>query len=131
MAAPRISAEVGTRAWDLWLGSQAAPSGPNAVPRTDVATAVRYTLQVLAEKAPGASVEVRVAPFGAVQVIEGSNHRRGTPPAVIEMGPDTWLRLASGLQTWSEAVGLGRIDASGESADLSAHLPLKRGPQVV
>ena len=125
MAPPRIATSEGMLAWDRWLQSQTNPSEQSAVSRADLATAVRYTLQVIAEKVPGASVEVRVAPFGATQVIEGSNHRRGTPPAVIEMAPQTWLRIASGLQTWHEAMMSALIDASGEHADLSPHLPLR------
>lgn len=131
MAPPRISDAEGTLAWDRWLAAQADPSEPRSVTRADLATAVRYTLQVITQKVPGASVEVRVAPFGATQVIEGSNHRRGTPPAVVEMAPDTWMRVASGLRTWDEAMGSGHIDASGESADLSPHLPLRRFVQEV
>jgi len=74
-------------------------------PRTATATAVRYLLQLLVEKAPGNSVEMRVPPFGAVQVIEGPRHTRGTPPNV--------------------AAAAGRIVASGVRADLSALLPLR------
>ena len=44
----------------------------------DRATAVRYLLQLLAETAPGNSVEVRVPPFGAVQV---RRRARGTRAA--------------------------------------------------
>ena len=64
------------------VSAAAAASGKPA--RTDLATAVRYLLQLLVEKAPGGSVEVRVPPFGAVQVIEGPRHTRGTPPNVVE-----------------------------------------------
>ena len=127
MAGRRISARDGGLAWEQWLQSQANPKDPSPVPRADLATAVRYTLQVITEKAPGSAVEIRVPPFGATQVIEGSNHRRGTPPAVVEMAPETWLRLVSGLQTWCDAVSLAQIEASGENADLSPHLPLSRG----
>lgn len=93
--------------------------------RTDLATAVRYLLQLLAEKAPGNSVEVRVPPFGAVQVVEGPRHTRGTPPNVIETDAQTWIALATGAQTWTDAVSSGRIHASGTRADLDGLVPLR------
>lgn len=95
-----------------------------ATDRTVLATAVRYTLAHLEAKAPGRSVEVRVPPFGAVQILEGTSHRRGTPPAVIEMDEDTWLHLATGSLTWADAVASARVNASGERADLGPLLPL-------
>lgn len=104
--------------------SQKADSGDSICPQNTLATAVRWTLQKLEERAPGRAVEVRVPPYGAVQVMEGTTHRRGTPPAVIEMSADTWLRLASGLLTWGDALGASQISASGERADLSTLLPL-------
>lgn len=93
--------------------------------RTDLATAVRYLLQLLAEKAPGNSVEVRVPPFGAVQVLEGPRHTRGTPPNVVETDPATWIAVATGQEEWTVAVSAGRIVASGVRADLSPLLPLR------
>jgi hypothetical protein len=91
-----------------------------------LATAVRLTLRTLAHDAPGRSVEVRVPPFAAVQCVEGPRHTRGTPPNVVETDPRTWLELATGALTWPDAVTAGRISASGNRADLSAHLPLLR-----
>jgi len=96
-----------------------------AAPRPATATAVRYLLQLLAEKAPGNSVEVRVPPFGAVQVIEGPRHTRGTPPNVVETDAATWIALATGSETWVDATSAGRITASGVRADVSALLPLR------
>lgn len=93
--------------------------------RSDLGTAVRYLLQLLAEKAPGNSVEVRVPPFGVVQAIEGPRHTRGTPPNVVETDPMTWIGLALGDQQWADAAADGRILASGVRSDLSALLPLR------
>ncbi|MFT4210648.1 MAG: sterol carrier family protein [Microbacterium sp.] len=93
--------------------------------RSDRATAVRYLLQLLEEKAPGHTVEVRVPPFGAVQVVEGPRHTRGTPPNVVETDPITWIALATGAQTWADAVAAGRILVSGTRADLHGLLPLR------
>ena len=88
-------------------------------------TAVRFTLEELAEVAPGHTVEVRVPPDGAVQVVEGPRHTRGTPPNVVETDPQTWLALATGDLTWDEALAEGRVHASGERADLTPWLPLQ------
>lgn len=103
----------------------AAVAAAETPARTDLATAVRYLLQLLAEKAPGNSVEVRVPPFGAVQVVEGPRHTRGTPPNVIETDAQTWIALATGAQTWTDAVASGRIHASGTRADLDGLVPLR------
>lgn len=94
--------------------------------RQDVATAVRWTLQALTDRAPGKSVEVRVPPFGAVQCIEGPGHTRGTPPNVVEMDPEVWLAIATGERSWDDARGAGQIRASGTRADLSAFVPVVR-----
>ncbi|MFJ4223889.1 sterol carrier family protein [Microbacterium sp. NPDC089695] len=102
-----------------------ADSAGNPPARTDLATAVRYLLQLLDEKAPGNSVEVRVPPFGAVQVIQGPRHTRGTPPNVVEMDAATWIAVATGAQHWADAAAAGRIHASGTRADLVDVLPLR------
>ena len=86
---------------------------------------MRFTLEELAEVAPGHAVEVRVPPDGAVQAVDGPRHTRGTPPNVVETDPQTWLALATGLLTWHDAVANGRVSASGERADLSDLLPLQ------
>ena len=104
---------------------RAATTLPEKPARTDLATAVRYLLQLLAEKAPGGAVEVRVPPFGAVQVIEGPRHTRGTPPNVVETDPTTWIALATGEEQWADAAAAGRIRASGIRADLTDVLPLR------
>lgn len=103
----------------------AAVAAADAPARTDLATAVRYLLQLLAEKAPGNSVEVRVPPFGAVQVVEGPRHTRGTPPNVVETDAQTWIALATGAQSWADALDSGRILASGTRADLTGLVPLR------
>lgn len=93
-------------------------------PREVQSLAVRYTLQCLSDVAPGPTVEVRVPPFGAVQVVEGPAHRRGTPPNVVEMDTETWLQLATGETGWGPMVAAGKVLASGVRADISAWLPL-------
>lgn len=90
----------------------------------DTRLLTKHFLAVLEQRAPGRSVEVRVPPFAAVQAIAGVRHTRGTPPAVVEMDPETWLALATGTLSWSDAESAGRVRASGERADLSPYLPL-------
>ncbi len=85
---------------------------------------VKHFLALLQAKAPGASVEVRVPPFAAVQVVAGVRHTRGTPPAVVELGGEDWIDLARGHGEWNDAVADGTVRASGERTDLSAYLPL-------
>jgi hypothetical protein len=97
---------------------------PSAAPVPARRTAVRFTLEELADVAPGHAVEVRVPPDGAVQALDGPRHTRGTPPNVVETDPATWLALATGELTWEEALAAGRVRASGERADLSGYLPL-------
>jgi len=84
----------------------------------------KHYLALLAAKAPGYSVEVRVPPYGAVQAVEGGRHTRGTPRAVVETDSDTWIALAEGTLSWDDALASGTVHASGERTDLSAYLPL-------
>lgn len=115
----RTDPAEGRAALHAW---RADPAGaPTAVRRT----AVRFTLEELAHVAPGNAVEVRVPPDGAVQAVAGPRHTRGTPPNVVETDPATWLALATGAQTWADAVATGRVHASGERADLTDLLPLQ------
>ncbi len=116
----RIPVAAGRESVRQW----AALSEVGPVDRGMTAMAVRFSLEELAAVAPGRSLEVRVPPFGAVQCIEGSVHRRGTPPAVVEMSAETWLGLVTGRLGWDDAVAAGSVDASGERSDLSGLLPL-------
>lgn len=117
----KISAENGQAALAAWSKGNAS--------RADTGTAVRYSLQVLAQRHPGQAVEVRVPPFGAVQIGAGTVHRRGTPPAVVEMNTDTWLALAIGILTWENAVNGKKINATGVGSDLTAYLPVFSSPR--
>jgi hypothetical protein len=139
----RIAHDAGRAAVAAWLaarrghaaaggnasGEAAADGGQTgtvrgAVDRQTTATAVRYLLEELAERAPGNSVEVRVPPFGVAQCVEGPRHTRGTPPNVVETDAETWLALATGTLEWPGAVASGRLTASGIRTDLSEFLPL-------
>lgn len=104
----------------LWIQDPETNSTP---PRPIVAEAVRLSIAVLGQAAPGHSVEVRVPPFAAVQCVSGPEHRRGTPPNVVQCDPLTWLRLAIGEE--SLGVGNQKIEVSGtRAADVGQHLPL-------
>ena len=86
---------------------------------------VKQSLALLAAKAPGRAIEVRVPPYAAIQCGEGPTHTRGTPPNTIEMDAHTWLALASGNLSWGDAVNSGVVAASGSRADLAQYLPLE------
>ncbi|MBW0019901.1 MAG: hypothetical protein JO236_20480 [Mycobacterium sp.] len=104
-----------------WLRDESGPR-PD---RNALATAVRLTARTLAALAPGASVEVRVPPFVAVQCIAGPRHTRGTPPNVVETDPRTWLQLATGLLSLAAANASGALSLSGSRASEIEHwLPL-------
>ncbi|ARC58156.1 hypothetical protein AS850_13815 [Frondihabitans sp. 762G35] len=124
MAKVRIDPVVGAAAvrGAVELGAEA--------PRTTTATAVRYLLQLLGDREPGATVEVRVPPFGAVQFREGLSHTRGTPPNVVETDPQTFVQLATGTLTFAEAHDAARLSASGSRADISDYLPIRWEPRA-
>lgn len=123
----RIAPDAGRAAVGAWsVARRDGAEEAAALPRTTRATAVRYLLEELADRAPGNSVEVRVPPFGVCQCVEGPRHTRGTPPNVVETDPGTWLDLATGRLGWDAAVRDGRVLASGSRADLSEWLPLIR-----
>ena len=129
VARRRIDPAEGRAALNQWAAgavppSDAAQPAAPAVPRSVIATAVRYSLEEVTARAPGNSVEVRVPPFGVTQCVEGPRHTRGTPPNVIECDAATWLAMVTGRLSWADAVGAGRVAASGLRADLSALLPL-------
>ena len=80
---------------------------PAQLETADTKALVKHYLAVLEQRAPGRSVEVRVPPYAAVQVVPGVRHTRGTPPAVVETDADTWLAVATGRTTWHDAVDSG------------------------
>jgi Bacterial SCP ortholog len=104
-----------------WLRDDTCP----APDRATLGTAVRLTARTLAALAPGASVEVRIPPFVAVQCVAGPRHTRGTPPNVVETDPRTWLLMATGMVSPAEAHSAGSVSLSGSRAGEIEHwLPL-------
>ncbi|MDR0849492.1 MAG: sterol carrier family protein [Propionibacteriaceae bacterium] len=90
---------------------------------SSLAARVRTEAKRLALARPGRSVELRIPPYIAVQLgseDSGPTHRRGTPPAVVEMGPETFLALVDGDLTWADAVATHRVSASGAHTDLTS-----------
>src|SRR6476469_8568869 len=104
-----------------WLRDNSLPEPT----RAELGEAVRLTARTLAAIAPGASVEVRVPPFVAVQCISGPEHRRGNPPNVVETDPRTWLLLMTGLLDVADAAASGALHLSGaRAAEIGQWLPL-------
>jgi hypothetical protein len=132
-----VSAQREALGWPPWTGGRTeaalargcltavlAALDTGAEPqRAALRAAVRYLLGLLAERAPGRAVEVRVPPYAAVQCVAGPRHTRGTPPNVVETDPVTWILLATGRLDWARAAG-PRLRVSGPRADLSGYLPL-------
>ena len=125
MPARRTADPAKTRAAVLALADWLRDENHPAPQRSALAEAVRLTARTLAASAPGASVEVRVPPFVAVQCISGPRHTRGTPPNVVETDPRTWLLLATGLTTVADAASGGQLQMSGARAhEVAALLPV-------
>ena len=125
MSARRIADPTKTRAAVLAIADWLRDENRPAPERSALADAVRLTARTLAATAPGASVEVRVPPFVAVQCISGPKHTRGNPPNVVETDPRTWLLLATGLSTVADAASGGQLQMSGSrAAEIATILPV-------
>lgn len=125
MAARRTADPAKTRQAVSAIADWLRDGGVAGPDRTALADAVRLTARTLAAMAPGASVEVRVPPFVAVQCISGPRHTRGTPPNVVETDPRTWLLLATGLLSVTDAAAGGALQMSGSrAAEIAEWLPV-------
>jgi hypothetical protein len=125
MAARRSVDPAKTRAAVAAVADWLRDDGLPEPDRTELGEAVRLTARTLAAIAPGASVEVRVPPFVAVQCISGPEHRRGNPPNVVETDPRTWLLLVTGLLDVGDAAASGALRLSGARAgEIATLLPL-------
>ena len=114
------SKEEGVKALSKYLELE----DKNQLDKDSLRTLIKYFLEILHKKVPGNSVEVRIPPFAAIQIIEGTTHRRGTPPAVVEISPEIFIRISLGEITWEKALTQGLIQASGQRTDLTEHFPL-------
>ena len=84
-----------------------------------ITTIVKEILDLIKNISPGKSVELRVPPYGVIQCVAGSNHRRGTPPNTVEMSGETLVRLINEPALWSSLCESGEVRASGLLSDLS------------
>ena len=84
-----------------------------------VTATVKEILDLIKNISPGKSVELRVPPYGAIQCVAGSNHRRGTPPNTVEMSGQTLVKLINEPALWSSLCESGEVKASGLLSDLS------------
>jgi len=85
----------------------------------EIRAQVKKILDLIKSVAPGKSVELRVPPYGVIQCVAGSNHRRGTPPNTVEMSGQTLVRLINEPALWSAFCESGEVRASGLLSDLS------------
>ena len=85
----------------------------------EVKSQVKKILKIVEQIAPGKLVELRIPPYSAIQCVAGGNHRRGTPPNVVEMAGETLINLADNPARWETFCNQGLISASGTSSDLS------------
>jgi len=76
-----------------------------------LALAVKRILDLIKKISPGKSVELRIPPYGAIQCVAGTNHRRGTPPNTVEMSAQVLIQLRSNPKIWAELVASGQITA--------------------
>jgi hypothetical protein len=102
--------------WQMAKKQIPSAEGLAAIEAGNLPTATRYLLQEIEKRYPGGTVELRVPPFGAIQCIAGMDHRRGTPPNVVEMTPQVFLDLALGTKTWEHFTTAGSISVSGSHA---------------
>jgi hypothetical protein len=133
-----VNAQHAALGWPPWAGLRTARTlgracvtaviaglDAAAVPQREaMRVAVTYLLELLADRAPGRAVEVRIPPYAAVQCVPGPRHTRGTPPNVVETDAVTWILLATGRLSWAQAADGGKLRASGPRADISGLLPL-------
>ena len=84
-----------------------------------ITATVKEILDLIKNISPGKSVELRVPPYGAIQFVAGSNHRRGTPPNTVEMSGQILIRLINEPSLWASLLESGEVRASGLLSDLS------------
>ena len=84
-----------------------------------ITAAVKEILDLIKVISPGKSVELRVPPYGVIQCVAGSNHRRGTPPNTVEMSGQTLVKLINEPALWRSLCDSGEVRASGLLSNLS------------
>lgn len=91
-----------------------------------VGRAVRFCVSLLEEKCPGESLEVRVVPFAACKVLQGSkpDPHNLMPPDFFEVDPEIFLELSFGLKNWDEVEGALSLSPFSRAKELKAFFPL-------
>ena len=74
-----------------------------------ITATVKEILNLIKNISPGKSVELRVPPYGVIQCVSGSNHRRGTPPNTVEMSGQTLIRLINEPSLWITLCESGEV----------------------
>ena len=85
----------------------------------DLKLQVKQILALIQKVAPGKSVELRIPSYAAIQCVQGSTHRRGTPSNVVEMSAQALITLSINPAAWGSLYCTGEITASGIDSDLS------------
>lgn len=98
--------------------------GLAAVQSRNLPTATRYLLQEIEKRFPGGTVELRVPPYGAIQCIAGMDHRRGTPPNVVELEPELFLDLCLGKARWQDGSRSGASVSGARANEVASIFPL-------
>jgi hypothetical protein len=112
---------------DNWrMAKKQIPSaeGLAAIENHNLPTATRYLLQEIEKRFPGGTVELRVPPYGAIQCIAGMDHRRGTPPNVVELEPELFIDLCLGNVKWQEGVRTGASVSGAKANEVASIFPL-------
>lgn len=109
---------------DALAGLKHFLAAPEQVDNSTKIMVARYLLKLIESQYPGYAVELRIPLAGAVQILSGVRHRRGTPPAVVEIAMEDWINLAVGVKRWQELKAQSRIHSSGERSNLSEFFPL-------
>ncbi|MEY4990691.1 MAG: hypothetical protein RIS08_917 [Actinomycetota bacterium] len=98
--------------------------GLAAIENRDLPTATRFLLQEIEKRFPGGTVELRVPPYGAIQCIAGLDHRRGTPPNVVELEPELFIDLCLGKAKWQEGSSVGASVSGAMANEVASIFPL-------
>ena len=94
---------------------------PEGESKKDSKTAVqvRKILAAVKKSAPGGAVELRIPPYGAIQCVAGSKHRRGNPANQVEMRAEVLIQISEDPSLWHQLLKSGQIQAAGLLSDLS------------
>ena len=110
--------------WQMAKKQIPSDEGLAAIEAGNLPTATRYLLQEIEKRYPGGTVELRVPPYGAIQCIAGMDHRRGTPPNVVELEPQLFVELCLGKSNWQENAQPGKSVSGAMAQQVASIFPL-------